>query len=87
MKFNDKLHLQHSLVDKLIDTKKEVIQTIERLQSPIEYNVLHLRYIQYKSLQEVADKYGKEYGWATTTHGRALKSLQVILDKEKGETI
>lgn len=76
-----------SLVDKLIDTKKEVIQTIERLDSATEYNVLHMRYIQYMDLQEIADHYGKEYGWATTTHGRALKSVQAILDgKEKYET-
>ena len=66
------------LVDNLIDTKKEVVQTIERLDSPTEYNVLHMRYIQYKSLQEIADHYGMDYSWATTTHGRALKSLEEI---------
>lgn len=72
-----------SLIDKLIDTKKEVIQTIERLDSPTEYDVLHRRYIQFLSLQEIADHYRKDYGWATTTHGRALKSLQEILDENK----
>lgn len=70
------------LVDKLIDTKKDVIKTIEKLNSPIEYNLLHMRYIQFKSLQEIADHYHKEYGWATTTHGRALKGVQDILDRE-----
>ena len=69
------------LVDKLIDTKKEVIQTIEQLDSPIEYNLLHMRYIQYKSLKEIADHYRRDYGWAKTTHGRALKSVQILLDK------
>ena len=68
------------LVDNLIDTKKEVIQTIEQLDSPTEYNFLHMKYIQYKSLQDIADHYGYDYGWATTTHGRALKSVQTILD-------
>ena len=72
-----------SLVDILIDTKKEVIQTIERLYSPTEYNVLHMRYIQFKDLQEIADHYGKEYGWATTTHGRALKSVESLLAERK----
>ena len=71
-----------SLIDKLIDTKKEVIQAIERLDSPTEYDILHRRYIQFLSLQEIADHYRKDYGWATTTHGRALKSLQEILDKK-----
>lgn len=73
-----------SLIDKLIETKKEVIQAIEQLDSPTEYDVLHRRYIQFLSLQEVADHYRKDYGWATTTHGRALKSLQEILDKKYG---
>lgn len=70
-----------SLVDKLVDTKKEVVQTIERLESPTEYDVLHRRYIQFQSLQDVADHYKKDYGWATTVHGRALKHVQELLDK------
>ena len=71
-----------SLIDELIDTKKKVIQTIERLDSPTEYNVLHMRYIQYLSLQEIADHYNRDYGWATTTHGRALKSVQELLERK-----
>ncbi len=71
----------NSLIDKFIDTKMEVIATIEQVESPIEYNILHLRYIQYVDLQGIADYYGKEYGWATTTHGRAIKSVQDILDR------
>lgn len=72
-----------SLVDNIIEVKKEVIQTIEQLDSPTEYNILHMRYIQFKDLQEIADHYGKEYGWATTTHGRALKKVQTILDRKE----
>ena len=62
----------NSLVDNLIATKKAVVAAIEQLDSPIEYNVLHMRYIQFKGLQDIADHYGRDYGWATTTHGRAL---------------
>ena len=71
-----------SLVDKLIDTKKEVVQTIEQLDNATEYNVLHMRYIQYKSLQEIADHYGMDYSWATTTHGRALKSVEDVMQRK-----
>ena len=70
------------LVDELIDTKKDVIQTIERLDSPTEYDILHKRYIQFMSLQEIADYYSRDYGWVTTTHGRALKGVQEILGRE-----
>jgi hypothetical protein len=69
-----------SLIDKLIDTKKEVIQTIERLYSPIEYDVLHKRFIQYKTLQQIADDYKKDYDWAKSTCKRAVRHVQALLD-------
>lgn len=69
------------LVERLIAVKKEVIQAIEKLYSPTEYNVLHLRYIQYKTLQEIADHYGRDYGWAKVTCKRARNHLQAILNK------
>lgn len=71
------------LIDRLVDKKKAVVAVIEQLDSPTEYNVLHLRYVQFKSLQDIADHYGKDYGWATTVHGRALKGVQAILEKEE----
>lgn len=70
----------NALVDELINAKREVIATIEQIESPTEYDILHKRYIQFLSLQEIAEHYGKEYGWATTMNGRALKSVQNILD-------
>lgn len=73
------------LIDELVDTKKEVIQVIESLPSAVEYDVLHRRYIQHQDLQEIADHYGYEYGWATTTHGRALKGVSDILERRKSE--
>lgn len=72
----------NSLIDELIDTKKKVIQTIEQLYSPTEYRLLHLRYIQYVPLVEIAEVWGVEYTNITTTHGRALKNLQDILNKK-----
>ena len=70
----------NSLIDRLIDTKKDVIATIEAVENPTEYDVLHKRYIQQMDLQDIADAYDKEYGWATTVHGRALKNVQDLLD-------
>ena len=72
----------NSLVDKMIGTKKEVVQTIERLDSPIEYDVLHKRFIQYKTLQEIADEYKKDYGWAKSTCKRAVRHVQALLDEK-----
>lgn len=70
-----------ALVDKLIDTKREIIAILEQLDSPTEYRLLHLRYIQYIELKDIAEKWEKDYTTITTTHGRALKNVQRILDE------
>lgn len=70
-------------VQRLKAEKREIISVIEQVDSPICYNVLHLRYIQYKSLQEIADKYNRSYDWVKTTHGRAIAAVQRILDERK----
>ena len=67
-------------VDRLIAEKKDVTQTIEKLYSPTEYKILHMRYIQHISLTDIADRMDQEYTWVTTTHGRALKNVQKILE-------
>ena len=66
-------------VDKLIAEKQKVTQTIEKLYSPTEYKILHMRYIQHISLADIADRLDKEYTWVTTTHGRALKSVEKLI--------
>ena len=68
------------LVDEYVKAKQEVIATIEKLESPTEYNILHMRYIQFIQLKEIADKYNRDYTWVTTTHGRALKNVKDLLN-------
>ena len=70
-------------IDRFIDTKMDVIRTIELLDS-IEYDLLHMVYVQFLTLDDVAAKYDKSYSWATSTHGMALKQVQKILDEREG---
>ena len=70
------------LIDKLIDLKKEVTAVIEQVQSPTEYNLLHMRYIQYIPLKEIAERWKTEYTNVTTAHGKALKKVQALLERK-----
>lgn len=71
------------LVDRLVDTKREVIKTLERLVST-EYDVLHKVYIQYMTFEEVAERKGKSYSWVKKVHQYGMQNLQKILnEKEK----
>ena len=67
-------------IDKLIDVKLEIVQTLEQLDNPFEYRILHYKYIQFKTLEEIAELTGKSYTAITTAHGRALVQVQRILE-------
>lgn len=69
-------------VERLRETERDIIHTIEQVNSTTQYDVLHRIYFQGQTLLDVADAYGKDYSWATTTHKRARKSVQAILDKK-----
>lgn len=66
-------------IDRFIDLKQEVIRTIEVLPA-MEYDILHKMYVQGQTLDEVAEHYDKSRRWADSVHGRALASLQRVLD-------
>ena len=70
-----------NIVD-LIATRQDIINVIEQL-NPTCYDLLHKIYVQFYTLQEVASMYDMSYNWATTTHGRALKEVQIILNKRE----
>lgn len=75
----------NSMIDRLINLKQQIIRNIEQL-SATEYDVLHKRYIQGMTFDEIGAAKHKSKSWATTVHGRALQNLNMILDeREKAE--
>lgn len=72
----------NSMIDRLIDLKQEIIRTIELLNAT-EYDVLHKRYIQGMTFDEIGAVKNKSKSWATTVHGRALQNLNVILYEQE----
>ena len=72
-------------IDELVAARQDVISVIEQL-NVTEYDLLHKFYVQDFTLQEIASMYDMSYNWATTTHGRALKQVQTILNKREGKT-
>jgi hypothetical protein len=72
-------------IDELIDLRNDIISVIEQLP-PFEYGLLHRIYIQYKTIAEAAwDLDKRSENWGTTTHGRALAKVQMILDERERE--
>lgn len=70
------------LVLQLAQEVKDVLAVIEQIPTD-EYEVLHMRYFQNLSNNEVAEIRGKGAPWASTMHTRGCKSVQRILDGRK----
>lgn len=73
-----------NIIDELIETKKDVISVIEKL-NVTEYDILHKHYVQYMDLTDISIIYDKSYSWVTTKHGVALQHVQAILNERKVE--
>lgn len=66
-------------IAELIAKKNEIIGTIELL-NPVEYDLLHKLYVQGLTFDEAAFACKRSRSWADTTHGRAIKNVQKILN-------
>lgn len=89
--------IEKEMVEELVSfvkKKNEIIATIQQLNTT-EYDVIHkmyigvleedqhgFSYVKYLTLDEIAELYEKSYSWATSIHGRALKNVQMIIDKK-----
>lgn len=76
-----------SEIDRLWDKKQEIKKTLGELTAANEYDVLYKVYVLGKTFQEVADEKDKSYSWATSVHGRALASLQKVLDERENNEV
>ena len=71
----------NAAIKRLVKARQDIIGTIEQL--PVaQYDVLHKIYVQDKTFYETATDLHKSYSWVTTVHGKALVSVQKIINSE-----
>ena len=63
-----------------IDEKGKRIKLIEQLDDRLQYKVLHKRYVELKSLTEIADEENYSYVWISKVYSEAMKKVQNILN-------
>lgn len=76
----DKENELRNMVEHFFNEKSERIKLIEQVKNPLEYTVLHERYIQYMSLKDIAEEESYSYQYICEVHGRALKNIQIFLN-------
>ena len=61
-----------------LEQKQEIIRTIEEVEDPILYDVLFKRYVEYKTLLNIADELGYSEITIKRLHLKALKEIKNI---------
>lgn len=68
-------------LDRLITLKREINETIGKIQD-VEYRlILQKRYLELCSWEEISTDVDKKVRWVQVIHGRALEELQKYLDE------
>ena len=60
-------------IDQLVDLKREIVTTIKRIDNPVYQTLLELRYLSFKSWEQIAVEMGYSLQHVFRLHERALK--------------
>ncbi len=63
-------------IDTYADRKHEIIGQIQALGPPQYAEILYKRYVEFKSLEEIAGEMHYAYGYVRSLHGRALQEFE-----------
>lgn len=69
-------------IDRFVDAKQKISGTLDKLSDPDQLKVLHKRYAQYKTWEQIACDMNMSYRNVCYIHGKALQAVNEIM---KGE--
>lgn len=66
-------------IDRLVDARAAVTATIDRVEDARLHTVLNMRYVQFKTWEQIACYMGRSYQWVCKLHGTALQVIEKII--------
>lgn len=66
-------------IDRYVSAKQEISNTLEKISDPDQLQVLHKRYVQYKTWEQIACEMNMSYRNVCYIHGKGLQSVNQIL--------
>ena len=66
-------------LDRLVEMKTEIRETIDKVDDHDQKMLLRYRYIHFHTWEEIADEMHYGLRWVYTHHGRALESVNKIM--------
>ncbi|MEE0981456.1 MAG: DUF1492 domain-containing protein [Acutalibacteraceae bacterium] len=68
------------MIDEYIDTRNKCIGVIEQLKDTLQYKVIHMRYVEYKSYVEIEDELNYSHQWIMDVRRAALREIERIIN-------
>ena len=75
----------NSAIDALVELKRDVYATIQKVEKPEYQFLLEMRYLCFKSWIEIADQMHLEEHYVFRVHGQALREVEKILKAAEAE--
>ncbi|MEQ8156605.1 MAG: DUF1492 domain-containing protein [Clostridiaceae bacterium] len=70
-------------IDTLVDLKKEIINLIKGINNPEHQTLLELRYLCFKTWEQIAVEMGYSLQHIFRVHDKALKEINISKDESK----
>ena len=70
----------NSDIDKLVDSKKEIMNLIDKVSCDDLRYILYLRYFHFKTWEKIAVDMNYSYQWVHKLHSRALREVDKLLN-------
>lgn len=67
-------------IDCFADARKAVTATIDKVEDARLHTVLNMRYVQFKTWEQIACYMGRSYQWVCKLHGTALQVVEKIIE-------
>lgn len=67
-------------IDCFVDARKAVIATIDKVEDARLHTVLNMRYVHFKTWEQIACHMGRSYQWVCKLHGTALQVVEKIIE-------
>ena len=69
----------NTMIDSLIEDKEKIINLIDRIDDADIYDVIHMRYVQYKTFSEIQKSKHYSDKWVYVLHRRGLKIIEKLI--------
>lgn len=66
-------------IDRYVAAKQEISATLDKLTDPDQLQVLHMRYVQYMTWEQIACEMNMSYRNVCYIHGKGLQAVNQIL--------